>query len=124
MTERERSETVLYVSQASLADSAEWGPWADMIGPGSGSDDLYAAIHKVELYHYFMQHGAYPEPFHSTAEAATFLPLMRAARNAIVAARKSDGIKIRTRIVKRTVLLVVTDEEVDRPVIIKHGDPT
>jgi len=117
-----KTEHVLYVVQTALTDGIEWGPWDDMAGPGTVSTELMAAIHKAELYHHFMLHGTYPEPYNSSVKASGELEIVQLVRNAVIAAQGQHKLKIRTRIVKRTVTIV--DEEADAPMILKHGAPT
>ena len=115
-------EEIFYVVQSALSDGLEWQPWEDMLGPGTASTDLMGAIHKAELYHHFMLHGSYPEPYNTKAAEAGELMVVQIVRNAVIAAQGLRQFKVRTRIVKRTVTTV--DEEADGPMILKHGAPT
>jgi hypothetical protein len=115
-------QEIYYVVQSALSDGLEWQPWDDMLGPGTASDDLMGAIHKAELYHHFMLHGVYPEPYNSKAAANGELMAVQIVRNVVLAAQAQRKFKVRTRIVKRTITIV--DEEADAPMIIKHGAQT
>ncbi len=115
---------VSYVAQASIANGVEWGPWQDMAGPGVESLDIYSAIGKMDMYHHFMLHGTYPEPYGSAPEIVAQIPALRKLRNVAIDMRKNDGYKIRTRIVKRTVTVTLVDEETDKPTIVVHGEKT
>lgn len=120
-----KSETftiVVHVGQSSFSNGIEWESWSDL--PGDGDEDVYATMGKVELFHHFMMHGVYPEAYMQDPLVQLIMPQMQAIRRAVIAARAKDGIKLRTRIVRRTIVSTVTDEEVDKPMLVKNGEKT
>ncbi len=109
----------VYVVQCQFAHGPEWEQWFDM--PGSGDEDVYTAIGKAELFHYFMEHGTYPPSHADSPLVKRILPMLQAVHASVVADQRRNKFKSRTRVVKRTAVSHITDEEVDTAMAVKHG---
>jgi len=115
----ETTTTVVFVVQSSIAIGIEWQPWTDM--PGDWSEDSYDAIGKAEIFHHFMEHGDYPEQYRNDPIVQLLTPVMQEIHKGVLADQKRTKHKFRTRVVKRTIVSTVTDEEIDKAMIVKHG---
>jgi hypothetical protein len=114
---------VVYMVQAAIAtqNSVEWDPWFDLPDHRPSTDE-YDAVGKVELFHYVMEHGEYPEQYQQDVirkYGEVFMQAMMDAYSAVIESQRRDGHKMRTRVVKRTI--VSTDEEIDKPMLVKYG---
>lgn len=119
----DRTDTAVeFIVQLQTSEGIECGPWHDL--PGQ-CDDLLEAVDKMEMHHYLMEHGTYPDAYMEKIKASpTMLALFdfaQSMRRQILADRKRDGGKSRMRIVQRSYVVHITEEVVDPPTSVKYG---